>query len=76
MTELERLEAELNKRQITKAKSEATMEQIEAVWQKDYETTDPGEISKIAKNLEVRLKKAKEELETCVDEASKLLGLA
>lgn len=75
MTDIEKLESELNRLTIAKAKAETVVEQIETSWQQDYETTDLEEIKTIRDNLGDKIKKATAQREEKLSEAAKLLGI-
>lgn len=74
MTDIERLEAEIDKRKTAKTKAQVLVEQIETKWLADYETKEPEEIQTIHNNLKAKVVKLKAEREELMSEANKLLG--
>jgi hypothetical protein len=74
MTDIERLEAEIDKRKTARTKAQVIVEQIETKWLADYGTKDPLEITKILENLKTKVVKLKADREEKMSEANKLLG--
>lgn len=74
MSDIERLEAQIDKRKTERTKAQVLVEQTEDKWLADYETKDVCEIELIHANLKSKVVKLKDEREQLMSEANKLLG--